>query len=693
MLIGAAAQRWTLPPDQLVAADGRVSHAPSGQSASYGELVDDAMRQPIPVEVPLKTRDRFRLVGKTQRRIDTPDKVVGRTQYGIDVRLPGMRVATVRACPVFGGTLAAVDDSRARQVRGVVDVLTIDNAVAVIGEHFWAARKGLEALDITWNYGDNAAVQHADIVGALDAAFGTVEAVPAAAEGDANAAFASEGARTLEAVYTLPFLAHASLEPINTTVHVRPDACEIWVGTQVPGSAQAIAAGVLGREPSTVILHNYQIGGGFGRRLSVESIEQAVALASKADYPIKFIWTREEDIQHDVYRPMYRDRISGALDADGRLAALVDHVTGGSVLNSFIPGGFPMGTLDSDAVSGIAETPYTIPNRLVDWTRVDPPVPLSWWRGVGETHNCFVLESFLDEMALAAGMDPIEFRLQMLGDNPRGAAVLERVRTESGWGEDLPPRTGRGVSFHQAFTSPLALVTQAHVTEEGQVRLERITAVIDPGVVINPDTIVAQIQGGVIFGLSAALYNGITIADGRVVQSNFNDYRQIRIDEIPPRAATRRAGWASRAPFRRRQAWAMRSSRRPASGCVTCPLPAWSWQPTAPRVCAPKGRMHDAALAGWYCCHHHHCGRGCPGILLLARRTRPDRRRCRRRSRPATACRSWPASGHRRRLRGLPLHRRGRTLCGGPRLPDALWDHLFLQHHLRPPSGYRGVEQ
>ena len=338
----------------------------------------------------------------------------------------------------------------------------------------------------------------------------------------------------LDAVYELPFLAHATMEPINTTVHVRPDGCEVWVGTQVPVAAQQAAAAATGLPPEKVTIHNQLVGGGYGRRLVAESIGQAAAFAKQVSYPLKVIWTREQDIRHDLFRPAYHDQIAAGFDAKGLPAVWTDRVCGASVLQDYLPAGLPQGQLDSDAVEGAAITPYAFPATRVDWVRHDAPVKVNWWRGVGPTHNVFVVESFLDECAHANGRDPIDYRRALLQQNPRALAVLNLAATQAGWGGALPARTGRGVSLHQSFGSYAALVVEATVETSGEIRIRRLTAAIDCGIAINPDSVRAQIEGGVIFGLSAALYNGITFTDGHIDQGNFNDYRQMRIDEVPP---------------------------------------------------------------------------------------------------------------------------------------------------------------
>lgn len=532
MLVSAAAAQWSVPVTECSAKAGIVTHQPSGRSLTYAELAQAAATQPVPATVTLKDPKDFQLIGKSSRRLDTPGKVNGAVKYGIDIRVPGMKVATVAACPVIGGTLQDVDETAARAIPGVRDIVRLENAVAVIGDHFWAAKQGLDSLDITWNEGANAKLASANIMAALRAASERKKPIMARQEGDVEGALKA-ASKKVEAIYQLPFLAHAPMEPINCVAHVRANECEIWVGTQVPVAAQGIAAQVTGFPPEKIILHNQLIGGGFGRRLVAESVGQAVAIAKQVSYPVKVIWTREEDIQHDLYRPAYYDRISAGLGPDGLPTVWVDHVSGGSVLGNYLPSGWPEDKLDDDAVEGAAKPPYDLPVIQVDWVREDPPVPITWWRGVGPTHNVFVVESFMDELAHEAGKDPVDYRRALTKNQPRAAGVLELVAEKSGWGSPLPAGTGRGIALHDAFGSYMAVVLEASVSPAGEITLHRAVVAVDCGITINPDTVEAQIEGGLIFGLSAALFSDITFTDGRVDQSNFHDYRILRNNEAP----------------------------------------------------------------------------------------------------------------------------------------------------------------
>ena len=531
MLIQAAANRWRVAPETCRAAAGVVHHDASGRSAAYAQLADAASALPVPAKVALKQPAQWTLIGRPQRRLDTPAKVDGTAVYGIDVQVPGMKIGTVSASPVLGGRLIGLDEAAARRVPGVRDVVRFDDVVAVIGDHFWAARQGLEAADPRWDGGPNAQVNTAGLIEALAKA---TEQPGAVARDDNDAPAKIAGAHTkLDAIYQLPFLSHAPMEPINTTLHIRPDGAELWVGTQVPVRARDALAKAAGLKPEQVVVHNHIMGGAFGRRLDVDSIEQAGRIAKQLAYPVKLIWTREEDISHDLFRPYYYDRLSAGLDANGRLVGWTHRTGGSSVMARWAPEGMK-GGLDPDAVEGAAETPYDMPAIRVDYVRHEHPgVVTAWWRGVGPTHNVFVVESFMDECAAAAGQDPIAYRRTLLHKNPRALAVLNLAAEKSGWGGKLPPGRGRGVSLQYAFSSFLAHVLEVEVSTGGEIVLKRCTVAIDCGLRVNPDTIASQIEGGLIFGLGTALYSGITHENGRVQQSNFNNYRMLRINEAP----------------------------------------------------------------------------------------------------------------------------------------------------------------
>ena len=533
MLVSAAAQNWKVDPTACHAEKGEVIHATSGRRLKYGALVDTVAMLPIPDRVVLKAPENFTLIGTSAKRLDTPDKVNGKAQFSIDVMIPGMKIATVAACPVFGGRLVGVDDSNAKRIKGVHQVVLLDNAVAVIADHMWAAKQGLAALDIQWDEGPNATLSSAEIIRQLETAL-LKPGVIARKDGDVAKAMAG-AAMKIEALYQMPFLAHATMEPLSCTVHVRKNGCDVWVGSQVLARAQATAAEVTGLPLEKILVHNQLLGGGFGRRLEVDFITQAVQIAKQVDGPVKVVWTREEDIQHDIYRPYYCDRMVAGLDKSGMPVAWSHRSAGSSIYARWHPPAFKDG-LDPDVLEGAAEPPppYALPNMLVEYVRQEPPgIPTGFWRGVGPTHNVFVVESFIDELAAAAKKDPVEYRRALLGTSPRAKAVLELAAEKAGWGQPLPEGRGRGVSVQFVFGSYVAQVAEVQVDKNGEVRVTRVVCAVDCGVVVNPDTVKAQMEGGIMFGLAAALFSEITVKNGRVEQSNFNDYRMLRMNEAP----------------------------------------------------------------------------------------------------------------------------------------------------------------
>ena len=529
MLMQVAAQRWQVEPATCTTANGKVLHAASGRRLSYGELADAANTLTPPKNVALKDPKDFVLVGKPVKRLDTPDKTNGKAVYGIDAILPGMKFATLKACPVFGGKVARVDDSAARKLPGVRQIIVLDDLVAVVGDHTWAAKEALDAMVIEWDEGPYAHLSSNDIWRDLRAA-SEKDGVVAKSRGEIGKGLAT-GER-FEAWYELPFLAHAAMEPVNATVHLKPNSCEIWTGTQVLARVQSEAAKAAGLPVEKVVANNHLLGGGFGRRLEPDMVVKAVQIAKHVDGPVKVVWTREEDIQHDIYRPVYRDTIAATL-SDGKIVAWKYKIAGSAILARWLPPAFQKG-IDIDAVDGAVDTPYDIPNFQVEYVRAEPPaVPTGFWRGVGPNNNVFAVECFMDELARKAGKDPVEFRRSMLGNQPRFLAALDLVAEKSNWGQPLPARVGRGVCVQPSFASFIATVVEAEVDEQGEVHLRRVTSAVDTGIAVNPDTIMAQLEGGLIFGLTAALYGEISIDKGRVRQSNFNDYRMLRIDQTP----------------------------------------------------------------------------------------------------------------------------------------------------------------
>jgi isoquinoline 1-oxidoreductase beta subunit len=531
MLIAAAARRWNVGPGSCRAESGEVLHVPTGKRLKYGELAADAARIPIPDNVVLKRPQDFKLIGTPAKRLDTPAKVNGTAVYGIDVRPPGVKIATLAQAPVFGGRLKSVDDAAARAVNGVRQIVRLEDAVAVVADHMGAAKKGLAALVIEWDDGAHARLGTKDIVDELEQATLNPGAV-AQNIGDVNSAMA-RAATKVEATYQVPFLAHATMEPMNCTAHVRQDGCEIWVGIQALARAQAAAAKTAGLPLDKVVVHNHLIGGGFGRRLDVDGVVRAVQIAQQVDGPVKVVWTREEDIQHDMYRPCWFDRMSAGLDDKGMPVAWSHRFAGSSVLARWAPPFFNIG-LDPDTTEGAIDLVYGLPNMHVEYVRVEPPgIPTAFWRSVGPSHTIFVVESFIDELAVVAKRDPVAFRLALLDKTPRAKAVLALAAERAGWGRPLPERVGRGVSLQHVFATYLALVAEVEVPKDGSVRVRRVVCAVDCGTVVNPDTVQAQVQSAIIFGITAALHGQITLKDGRVEQSNFDTYQMLRMNEAP----------------------------------------------------------------------------------------------------------------------------------------------------------------
>ncbi len=531
MLVSAAAKRWNVDPASCRAQSGEVLHASTGRSLKYGELAADAARMPVPESVVLKRPEDFRLIGTPAKRLDAPAKVNGTAVYGIDVRPPGVKIATLAQSPVFGGRLKSVDDTAATAVKGVRQIVRLDDAVAVVADHMGAAKKGLAALVIEWDDGPHAKLDTQEIVAELEKA--TLNSGPVAQNtGDVDKAIASAVTK-VEAIYEVPFLAHATMEPMNCTVHVRKDGCEVWVGTQVVARAQAAAAKTAGLPLDKVVVHNHLIGGGFGRRLEIDGVIRAVQIAQHVDGPVKVVWTREEDIQHDMYRPYFFDRMSAGLDGKGMPVAWNHRFAGSSIIARWAPPFFNNG-LDPDTTEGAINLVYALPNLHVEYLRVEPPgIPTAFWRSVGPSHNVFVTESFIDELAAAAKQDAVAYRRALLDKSPRAKAVLELAAEKAGWGQPLPQGVGRGVSVQFAFASYMAQVAEVEVSKDGAVRVRRVVCAVDCGTVVNPDTVQAQIQSAIIFGITAALYGEITLKDGRVEQTNFDTYQVLRMNEAP----------------------------------------------------------------------------------------------------------------------------------------------------------------
>jgi isoquinoline 1-oxidoreductase subunit beta len=531
MLVSAAEKRWNVDPASCRAQSGEVLHAPTGRSIKYGDLAAEAARMPVPERVVLKRPEDFKLIGTPAKRLDAPSKVNGTAVYGIDVRPPGVKIATLAQSPVFGGRVKSVDDAAAKAVKGVRQIVRLDDAVAVVADHMGAAKKGLTALVVEWDDGPHAKLNTDEIVSQLQQATLSLGAV-AQNIGNIGEAMAS-AATKVEATYQVPFLAHATMEPMNCTVHVSKDGCEVWVGNQALARAQAAAASTAGLPLDKVVVHNHLIGGGFGRRLEIDGVIRAVQIAKQVDGPVKVVWTREEDIQHDMYRPAFFDRLSAGLDEKGKPVAWNHRFAGPSIMARWAPPFFNNG-LDPDTTEGAIDLAYALPNMHVEYVRVEPPgIPTAFWRSVGPSHNVFVVESFMDELAAAAKQDAVAYRVALLDKTPRAKAVLERAAEKAGWGQPLPERVGRGVSLQFAFATYMAQVAEVEVSRNGAVRVRRVVCAVDCGTVVNPDTVRAQIQSAIIFGITAALYGEITLKNGRVEQGNFDTYQMLRINEAP----------------------------------------------------------------------------------------------------------------------------------------------------------------
>ncbi len=531
VLIQAAAEQWQVDPATCVAERGQVVHKATGRRLSYGKLVARASELPLPAKVALKPASEFKVIGKPVKRLDAKGKTNGTALYGIDAIVPGMKYASVVNSPVLGGKVKLVDDSQARSMRGVRQVVVLDSAVAVVADNTWYAKQAAAALKVQWDDGPNAQLSTEGLQKLMVDTLRKPGAV-ARNDGDAQKVIAADANR-VESLYINQMLAHAAMEPVNATVHVKADSAEIWTGTQAPARSRDSAAKLLGLPPAKVGLHNYLLGGGFGRRLYHDQVDQAVLIGKQVNGPVKVTWTREEDIQHDVFRGLYAHSVSASLNEQGYPVALSHKIAGPSNLAVFAPGFIGPDGVDSESVDGSKNLPYAIANMRTEHAREEGPVYTGFWRGVGPTRNAPVIESFIDELAVRAKKDPVEYRLAMLGKDARAKHVVSRVAQLGRWAEKLPARRGKGVALLLAFDTYVAQVVDLSVDPKGQIKVHKVSCVVDCGLVINPDTVVAQMQSGINFGLTAALYGDITIKDGRVQQSNFHDYQPLRMGEAP----------------------------------------------------------------------------------------------------------------------------------------------------------------
>ena len=532
-LIEAAALSWNVPASECRAQDGKVFHDRTNRSVDYAALVSRAATVTAPKDVPLKDPAAFGLIGRPLKRLDTADKTNGTAKYGIDALPAGVKFAALAHSPVVGGKVGRVDDRAAKAIAGVRQVVVLDDLVAVVGDHTWAAKRGLEALDVTWDDGPNAEVSTELIWSRLRAASKRDGAVAKDVGHFADVFGKGESQDAVFAEYEMPLLAHATMEPLNCTVHITPTSAEVWIGTQVMQRVHAAVAKAANLPEDKVTIHNHVLGGGFGRKLETDMAYDAARIAKQVEGPVKVTWSREEDIRHDMFRPAYLNSLAARLEGD-RIVAWKHKVSGSSVMARWLPPAFQKG-VDPDGVDSAVDIPYDIPNLRVEFNREEPPgVRTAFWRGVGPNNNVFAIESFIDELARKVGKDPIAFRRAHLEKTPRLRNALDLVMKESRWKEPLPRRCGRGVQVQTAFASFIATVVECEVDEAGEIDLRRVTTAVDTGLAVNPDTVVAQLQGGLIFGLTAALHGEITLKQGRVQQSNFHEYRILRINEVPP---------------------------------------------------------------------------------------------------------------------------------------------------------------
>jgi isoquinoline 1-oxidoreductase beta subunit len=541
MLVAAAAQQWGVAPETCRAEHGTVVDGSGQRRLTYGQLAARAAGLPVPADPTLKDPKDFRVLGTRVRRFDTPLKVNGRAGFGIDVRVPGMLYASIERSPAFGGSAEHIDDAKAKAQPGVRRVIPLEwspdevktarmeTSVAVVADHYWQALTARRMLGIQWASGPTTSLDTPAITAKFTALAGQ-SGVRARTEGDASAALGS-ATKKIEAVYEVPYLAHAPMEPMNCTASVGSEGCDVWVPTQGQTGVQQVAAQVSGLPIEKVRVHTTYLGGGFGRRSETDFVAEAVRLSKEMGAPVQVIWTREDDVRHDFYRPATYNRLAGGLDANGNIVAWNHHIVGASISLSkhrTLENG-----IDGSLVEGAANVPYAFPNILVEQTAVDLPVPCGYWRSVGSSHNAYVTESFFDELAHAGRKDPFELRRSLLQNQPRHLAVLEMAADRAGWGTSLPEGHHRGIAVAEAFGSYVAEVADITLADDGKVRVHRVVCAVDCGPTVNPDTIEAQMQGGIVYGLSAALYGEITIDGGRARQGNFNDYPVLRMNAMP----------------------------------------------------------------------------------------------------------------------------------------------------------------
>ena len=527
MLI-AAAETWGVAPASCRTERGYVLDESGDRRMSYGRLAARAAEMPVPTKPTLKDPSTFRIVGHDTKRLDTPDKVTGRAVFGIDVSLPDMLIAQVERVPVFGGAVRSFDATAALQVPGVRHVVEIPSGVAVVADNFWAAKRGRDALTVTWDEGPDGTLDSAQIrQRCRDIVSSGTEA---RREGNPDTGLRA-AAKTLDAVYEVPYLAHAPMEPLNCTADVRADRCEIWVPTQSPSGSQGAARQITGLSAAQVIVHTTYLGGGFGRRSQTDFVKDAVHTSRAVGKPVKVIWTREDDVRGGYYRPAAYNEFRGGVDANGWPSVWVHKIASPSILLSL--GAELDGDLDPTGTEGAANLPYGIPHMQVTWAHPDSPITLHWWRSVGSSQNAYVTECFFDELCQLGGVDPVEARRRLLGAHVRHRRALDTAAAMAGWGSAVPAGHARGVAVHESFGSIVAQVADVSLRSDGTPRVHHVWCAVDCGIVINPDTVRAQIESGIMYGLSAALHGELTIERGRVMQSNFHDYPVVRMHEAP----------------------------------------------------------------------------------------------------------------------------------------------------------------
>jgi isoquinoline 1-oxidoreductase beta subunit len=525
MLVTAAAQQLGVPESQLTTDKGQVIHAASNRRVNYGALVARAATLPVPAKVVLKSPKEFKVLGKDTPRLDVAEKINGTAVFGIDVKLPGLLTARVLRSPVFGGKVASFNADKAKAVAGVRNVVQISNGIAVVADNYWAASKGAQAVDVKWDDGKLAALDSAAIMTSYKA---LAEKPGAVARNDGNA---DTVPGTFERQFEAPFLAHACMEPMNCTADVQAGSCDVYVPTQGQTASHLAAIAASGLKPEQVKIHTTYLGGGFGRRGEADFVTEAVEVSKAVGRPVKVVWTREDDIQHDYYRPISYARMWGAVDATGKPTVFKQRNVQQSLMKRV--GGLPPNGVDFIALDGVANLPYDIPNVKVEYIEGDPGIPFGFWRSVGASFQGFAVEAFVDELASMAKKDPYQFRRDLLGKHPRHLAVLNLAAEKAGWSTPVPRGRGRGIALMECFGSILAQVTEVSVDQSGAVKVHKVVCSVDCGWAINPDTIRAQMEGGIVYGLTAALKGEITIDKGRVVQRHFGDYQMMRVNEMP----------------------------------------------------------------------------------------------------------------------------------------------------------------